>query len=99
MPSPDDGYSFVISVADFDKTVLPPHARTPGTDAFSHEVSQFFQKEFAAFKGRAQIVVDAKNIEVSWQSDTKLPHPMQLVKRKLEGRQFGEAIELLEKLR
>ena len=24
MPSPDDGYSFVISVADFDKTVLPP---------------------------------------------------------------------------
>ena len=52
MPAADDGYSFVISVADFDKTVLPPHARTPGTDEFSHEVSQFFQKEFTAFKGR-----------------------------------------------
>lgn len=99
MPSPDDGYSFVISVADFDKAVLPSHARTPGTDEFSHEISQFFQKEFAAFKGRANIVVDAKNIEVSWQSDPKQPHPMDLVKRKLDGGQFAEAIELLEKLR
>jgi len=99
MPSHDDGYSFVISVADFDKTALPPHARTPGTDAFSHEVSQFFQKEFAAFKGRAKIVVDAKRIEVSWQSDPKLPHPMQFVKRKLEAGQFAEAVALLEKLR
>jgi Flp pilus assembly protein TadD len=99
MPSPDDGYSFVISVADFDKTVLPTHARTPGTDEFSHEVSQFFQKEFAAFKGRAEIVVDPANIEVSWQSDPKQPHPVELVKRKLERGQFAEAIELLEKLR
>lgn len=99
MPSADDGYSFAISVDDFDKTVLPSHARTPGTDAFSHEVSQFFKKEFAAFKGRAQIVVDAKNIEVRWQSDPKWPHPMQVIKRKLEGGQHAEAIELLEKLR
>src|SRR5580700_4324032 len=99
MPTPDDEYSFVISVADFDKAVLPPHARTPGTDAFSHEVSQFFRKEFAAFKGRAKIVVDAKTIEVTWQSDPKQPHPMQLVKRNLEGGQFAEAIELLENLR
>jgi Flp pilus assembly protein TadD len=99
MPSADDGYSFVISVADFDKTVLPSHARTPGTDEFSHEVSQFFQKEFAAFKGRAQIIVDAKSIEVSWQSDPKQPHPMELVRRKLEGGKFAEAVELLEKLR
>jgi len=99
MASADDGYSFEISVDDFDKTVLPPHARTPGTDAFSDEVSQFFQKEFAAFKGRAQIVVDAKNIEVSWHSDPKQPHPMQVVMKKLEGGQHADAVELLEKLR
>jgi predicted Zn-dependent protease len=99
MPPSGDGYSFVISIADFDKTVLPSHARTPGTDEFNYEVSQFFQKEFAAFKGRAQIIVDTKNIEVCWQSDPNQPHPMDVVQKKLEGGQFDEAIELLEKLR
>ena len=99
MPSSVAGYSFVISVADFDKTVLPPDARTPATDVFSHEVSRFFQKEFAAFKGRAQIVVDATKIEVSWHADPTQPLPMQLVKRKLEAGEYAEAIQLLEKLR
>lgn len=97
--TPDEGYSFVMSVNDFDKSVLPPHARTPGTDEFAHEVSQFFQKEFAEFTGRARIAVDAKHIEVSWQSDPNEPHPMQLVHRRLEAGQHAEAIELLEKLR
>jgi Flp pilus assembly protein TadD len=99
MPLADDGYSFVISVADFDKAVLPSHARTPGTDEFSHEVSQFFQKEFAAFEGRVQIVVDARNIEVSWHTDPQEPLPMQVVQRKLEEGQVVEAIELLQTLR
>jgi Flp pilus assembly protein TadD len=99
MSDSDERYSFVISVDDFDKTVLPPHARIPGSDEFSHEVSQFFQKEFAAFKGRASILVDANNIEVSWQADPKRPLPMQLVKAKLERGEITEAIQLLEILR
>ena len=95
----DDGYEFVISIDDFDKSVLPPHARTPGTDEFSEEVSRFYQKEFAAFKGNARIVVNAKTIQVSWNSDPNRPHPMQAVKKKLEERDFVEAIRLLEILR
>ncbi len=99
MPPPDDGYSFVLSVNDFNKSVLPSHARTPGTDEFSHEVSQFFQREFADFAGRARILVDDKKIEVSWQSDPNRPHPLQLVQQRLEAGKHAEAIELLEKLR
>ena len=99
MSATDEGYSFSISIEDFDKTVLPSQARTPGTDEFSEEVSRFFQKEFADFKGNVRIVVDAKNIRVSWHSDPNKPHPMQAVKQKLERGEFPEAIRLLETLR
>ena len=99
MSAANEGYSFAISIDDFDETVLPSHARTPGTDEFSDEVSRFFQKEFAAFKGNVRIVVDAQQIEVGWQSDPNKPHPMQAVKEKLERGEFPEAIRLLEILR
>ena len=99
MPAFDEGYSFDISVDDFDKNVLPSHARTPGTDEFSHEVSKFFQNEFAAFRGRAKFIVDAKIIRVSWNSDPNEPHPMQVINAKLERGEFEEAIRLLEILR
>lgn len=99
MSSANEGYSFAISIDDFEKTVLPSNARTPGTDEFSEEVSRFFQKEFAAFKGNVRIVVDAQKIQVSWQSDPNKPHPMQAVKEKLERGELPEAIRLLEILR
>jgi Flp pilus assembly protein TadD len=99
MPVFDEGYSFDISVDDFDKNVLPPHTRTPGTDEFSEEVSKFFQKEFAAFRGRARIIVDTKNIRVSWHSDPNEPTPMQVIEDKLEKGEHEEAIRLLELLR
>ena len=99
MAASDEGYSFDISVDDFDKNVLPSHARTPGTDRFAEEVSKFFQKEFAAFRGRARIIVDAKNIKVSWHSDPNEPHPMQVIQAKLDRGEHKEAIRLLEILR
>ena len=95
----DDGYEFVLSIDEFDTSVLPAHARIPGTDEFSDEVSRFYQKEFAAFKGNARIVVDSKTIHVSWRSDPNRPHPMQAVKAKLEEGDVEEAIRLLEILR
>ena len=99
MSAADDGYEFVLAIDDFDTSMLPPHARIPGTDEFSDEVSRFYQREFAAFKGNARIVVDAKTIHVSWRSDPNRPHPMQAVKAKLEEGDFAEAVRLLEILR
>ena len=99
MASNDAGYSFDLSVEDFDKNVLPSHARTPGTDEFAEEVNKFFEKEFADFPGRIWIIVDAKNIRVSWHSDPNDPDPMQVIYSKLERGEFEQAIRLLEILR
>jgi len=99
MPASDGGYSFDLSVEDFDKSVLPPHARTPGTDEFAHEVSKYFQKEFAGFSGRARVVVDGKTIRVSWHADRNEPTPLEVIQAKLERGEFEVAIAHLEVLR
>ena len=99
MAAPEPGFAFALSVDDFDTKQLPPHARTPGADAFAHEVSEFFQREFSGFEGRVEIVVDSKQIRVSWHSEADAPTLMQVIEAKLEKSEFEEAIRLLEKLR
>jgi hypothetical protein len=91
--------SYVISVEAFDKGLLPPHARTPGTDAFREEVSKLIQKDFADFAGWVQIVVGNETIQVRWRHDPTRPSPMQVVLEKLKRGEYPDAIRLLEMLR
>ena len=65
--------SFTISVDDFDKSLLPANARQPGTDAFNSAVTKLLQDEYSAFGGWARIVVNDKQIQVSWRPGRKDP--------------------------
>ena len=91
--------SYVISVEAIDKGLLPPHARTPGTDAFREAVSKQIQKDFADFAGWVQIVVGNETIQVTWRHDPARPSPMQVVLEKLKRGEYPDAIRLLEMLR
>ncbi len=64
---------FVISVDDFDSSLLPPNARSPGTDEFAAEVSKVLQQEYSEFGGWAQIVVSDDEIQVRWREGSKNP--------------------------
>lgn len=97
--SEEEFSQFVISVDDIDKSLLPEHARTPGTDAFREEVSKLFQRDFAEFGGWAKIIVGDKTVDVSWRSDPHGPDPFQIATGKLKQGKYADGIRLLELLR
>jgi len=99
MAEHDEEHTYVFSVSDFDKSLLPTHARIPGTDDFREEVSKFIQKDFAEFGGRVRIVVSNETIQVVWSRDPKRPDPMQVVVGKLQRGEFAEAVLILELFR
>ena len=99
MTEHDEEHSYVFSVGDFDKSLLPPHARIPGTDDFREEVSKFIQNDFTEFGGRVRIVVSNETIQVVWSRDPKRPNPMQVVVGKLQRGEYPEAILILEPFR
>lgn len=83
MAAEGEEYSYLISVEDFDKSLLPPEARTPCTDAFNREVSALLEREFRSFGGRVRIIVDASSIRVNWHADPKGPDAVESVVRRL----------------
>ena len=99
MPTSDQEYVYRISVDDFDKSLLPVNARTPGTDEFSQAVNQVLRQEYAEFGGWVQIVVDQKSVQVTWKADPSRPAPLDVIVRTLEEGKRAEAIRLLQHLR
>lgn len=95
----DPIWEFTIPLSDIDKSLLPPHARTAGTDTFREEVSKLFQRDFAQFGGWAKIAVDAESARVTWRADPNAPSPIEIVAEKLERGEHQDAIRLLEWLR
>ena len=99
MPAHSEEYFYRISIDDFDKSLLPADARTPGTDAFSQAVNRVLQQEYAEFGGWVQIVVDQKSVQVTWRADPSRPAPLDVIVGKLERGEIASAIRLLEHLR
>jgi tetratricopeptide (TPR) repeat protein len=88
--------SFAISVHDFDKSLLPPHARTPGTDAFNSEVTKRLIKEYSAFGGSARIVINKEIIQVTWRSGDD--DPMTVALRCFNSGNYPTGIAMLRSL-
>ena len=89
---------FTISLKDFDQSLLPADARTPGTDAFQKAVSDYFVEEFREFGGWVQIAVDTQTIHVRWQLDPDAPDPVLSLVQRLNRGDVEEPVRLLEKL-
>jgi Flp pilus assembly protein TadD len=99
MASPQEEFSYLIAVDDIDKSLLPPNARTPGTDAFREAVTRLILKDYEAFGGYARIVVDEQQVQVYWRSDPSAPDPMDVVIGKLKRGEYADAVRLLEYFR
>jgi Tetratricopeptide repeat len=92
-------YDFSISPKDFDVSLLPPNARTVGSDEFGEAVHAYLTKEFEGFGGTARIIVSDEAIQVTWNPDPSKPDPLRPAIEKLDRGQFPQAIQLLELLR
>jgi len=88
--------AFAISVNDFDKSLLPINARTPGTDAFNTAVTKLLQEEYSQFGGSARIVVSDKLIQVTWRQGDE--DPLSLAINCFQGGDYPTGIGMLRSL-
>ena len=100
MPSSHES-TFIISVDDLDKSLLPKHARVPTTDAFRNAVTDLIRSEYLKLGGRARVVIDdnAATIQVTWSPGAGQPDPLEVAVAKLERGEYPEAVRILEILR
>ena len=96
MSSSQDAYSFILSVNDFDGSVLSSQAKQPGTAAFTEEVTRYFRREYADFGGFVRVVIGGDAIEVTWTPDPTRPDPLDLVLGHLNRGEYLEGIRLLD---
>lgn len=92
---PDNIFSFSISVADFDKSLLPPQARMPGTDEFRTAVSHYLQQQYQAATGSARIIVDDAMIRVAWNTSADRPDPLDVGLERLREGDIAQGAAIL----
>ena len=92
---------FTIAFNDFDVSLLPPAARTPGSPEFIQAVQDVIAREYDALGGWARIVVDetAQTLNVAWRAAPDRPDPLEAAVQKLRAGQYEAGIQSLEVLR
>jgi len=93
---PQAEHSFTITIEDFDVSLLPPDARRPDTPRFQEAVNSFLQAQFEGFQGRARILVDEKQIHVTWQPGTGGIDLFDQVVARREKGEYPESVPLLK---
>lgn len=92
---------YTIAFDDFDVSLLPVAARTPGSPEFVEAVRDIVAREYQALGGWAQIVVNEgdRTLRVTWGSAANRPGPLESAVEKLRRGQYDAAIQTLEVLR
>ena len=91
-----DALTFTLATEDFDVSLLPADARDRNTPAFRDAVRSYLQDEFKRFGGWSSVQVEAERIEVSWTPDRQPPDPLEQILAKLQRKDYGGAITLLQ---
>lgn len=71
-------FEFTIAFDDFDASLLPADARTPGSEAFIAGIREIVAREFGGHGGWARIVADekARRLTVTWGAGNKGYDPL-----------------------
>ena len=90
-----------LKIAEFDLSLLPAEARTPGRAAFRDAVSQFLRKQFRQLGGVIEtLVFGPDTIEVTWtpergSSNGEAPDPLVPIAAMLTRGELREGVMLL----
>jgi Tfp pilus assembly protein PilF len=91
--------TFTLRPEDIDLALLPPAARTLGTDSFREAVRSLFENSFRGFGGKASILVTDEQILISWTPDPSSKTALAQIVEMLQSGRKGEGTQLLEMLR
>jgi Flp pilus assembly protein TadD len=86
--------SIEIPLDQFDCTLLPEHARQPGTEAFQHAVVAFFQGELEQAAERIQVSIEERVIRVAWRAEAEVD-PLRLAIGRLKAGDYPRGLQLL----
>jgi Flp pilus assembly protein TadD len=89
---------FVIHEKDFDLSLLPPEARTPGTPGFRKHVTDYVRQQYAQAGGETTVEFTGGSIAVTWTPDQATDNPMQAILQLLNEGRYGEAEPILKTL-
>ena len=92
-------HQFTMPVEEFDTSVLPADARTPGTPEFREAVSECITEGFEDFSGRVRVTVTQEEIEVTWTSEKDWPDLLDEAVARLNRGEDTEAVALLNLLK
>jgi len=85
-----------LKIAEFDLSVLPAEARTPGRAAFRDAASQFLRKQFRQLGGVIEtLVFGPDTIEVTWTPERGGGDPMIPIAAMLTRGELQEGVTLL----
>ena len=86
---------FMMPVESYDVAKLPADCRDLTTAEFRHAAADAIRKDFQPYGGKLEILIDQKNINVTWTPATESPTPLQLALQLLKARKFQEAIQVM----
>ena len=94
-------FEFTIAFDDFDASLLPADARTPGSEAFIAGIREIVAREFGGHGGWARIVADekARRLTVTWGAGNKGYDPLASAVSRLKRGDYATAVPALELLR
>lgn len=94
-------FEFTIAFDDFDTSLLPEDARSPGSERFVAALRDLVEREYTEHGGWATIVVDeaARSLRVKWGNRAEGYDPLESAVSRLGRGQYEEAIRTLELLR
>ena len=90
--------NFSIPVESFDRTLLPEHARQPGTREFRAAVKRYLDDQLAGVGGWRDIRIGDKTIEVRWTPSGAPEEAMGHAIDKLKKGDYRSAVVLLQLL-
>lgn len=86
---------YLISEQDFDLALLPQAGRVRGSDAFRHQVTQYFRNQYAATGGEVTVEFRDGNIGVTWMPAAADQEPAQAIYDRLQAGDYAAAAPML----
>ncbi len=98
MSSQQSPFVFFMPVDSYDVEKLPAAARDVSSAEFRTAVADQIRKNFEPFGGRLEILIDQRNITVTWVPSAQSPAPLDLAIKLLRSRKLQEAVPILESI-
>ena len=96
MPEDNDLYVFEIAVADFDLTLIPEAARTPGSKKFESAVKGFYEDQLRRVADTHNVAIEGGKIRVTWRKDSIRPDAREEAVAALQKGDYASGVQILE---